>query len=73
MRLLKDVLTTVKEQDKDTALTSHGIRELVLQHKISSVMIGSKRLINVDSLFDYLANGQPTEPEQIGNIRKIRA
>jgi hypothetical protein len=76
MRLLKDTLPAVQEQDPDTALTVHAIRELALNGKIKSVMIGSRRrLINIDSLFDYLATGDTNveQPEQIGTIRKIRA
>ena len=33
----------VKEKYKDTALTTHAIRQLALQGKISSVIIGSSR------------------------------
>jgi hypothetical protein len=43
MMLLKDAPAAVKEQYKDTALTTHAIRQLALQGKISSVIIGSSR------------------------------
>lgn len=72
MRLLKDSLSAVKEQDESTALTTHAIRELALKGRISSVMIGRRRLINIDSLFDYLISGESAEPEPTGKIRKIR-
>jgi hypothetical protein len=73
MRLLKNCLPEIKKQDPGTCVTMHFIRELAIQGKISSVYAGSRRLINIDSLLDYLSQGEPVEPEQTSNIRKIRA
>lgn len=49
-------------------------RVLVIQKKIKVVMAGNKYLINLQSLFDYLAN--PPQDEEIkendyGKLRKI--
>lgn len=72
MRLLKDALAAVKEQDEHTALTTHAVRQLALEGKIKSVMIGRRRLINVDSLISFLTNGEPAEqPEETGKIRRV--
>lgn len=72
MRLLKDALSAVKEQDENTALTTHAIRQLAVSGRISSVMIGRRRLINIDSLFKFLETGCSEEPGQVGRMQKIR-
>lgn len=72
MRLQKDAYAAVKELDPHTAVTPHAIRQLALDGKIKSVAIGRKRLINIDSLMEYL-NGNIETPEVSGSgIRKLQ-
>ena len=65
-----------KERDPSTAVTKHWIRSLVLEGKVPSVMVGRKRLINVDALIDYIAScgstAEQTQPKSTtGGIRRV--
>lgn len=71
MRLLNEAAAEVKEMDPGSAVTTYFIRQLALEGKIKSVMAGRKRLINLDSLLDYLANQYETGTVEIGKIRRI--
>jgi hypothetical protein len=54
MRLLKDVLPTLRQIDPYIPLTTNAIRKLALCGTVKTVMIGRKRLINVDDLINFL-------------------
>ena len=69
MRLLKEAATEIKKIDPNTAVTTYFIRQLAIEGKIKSVMAGRKRLINLDSLLEYLDNQRETV--QTGKIRKV--
>lgn len=71
MRLLKEAAADIKKLDPQSAITPYFIRQLALKGKIKSVMAGRKRLINLDSLLDYLANQEEETNEQPGEIRRI--
>lgn len=73
MRLLKDIVPEVKAIDSNTAVTTHFVRELALSGKIRSVTVGTRRrLIDLDSLLDYLKNGDNEQPEVTGKIRPVK-
>lgn len=55
MRTLDAAYALVKEFDPDTSLTRHALRALATSGLIPAVMIGNKRLINVDALMNILA------------------
>lgn len=55
MRLLDQAYEEVKKMDPQTAITKNIIRELVIDGEIKCVMVGRKRLINVDDLIEYLS------------------
>lgn len=57
MRGIKQAITELKQTDPNTALTEKGLRRLVLSKEVPSVRIGTKYLINMDLLSDYLYNG----------------
>jgi hypothetical protein len=74
MRTQAQALAEVKAVDSNSALTAHFLRQLVIQKKIKVVMAGNRYLVNLDSLFDYLAN--PPQDEEVkesgyGCLRKI--
>ena len=72
MRLLKEAVAEIKQMDPSSAVTTYFIRQLAIDGKIKSVMAGRKRLINLDSLIDYLNDQcEPEQPKEIGKIRKI--
>ena len=50
-------LQTISEASKIVGLTKYHVRKLVLQDKIKYVRSGVKYLVNVDSLINYLNNG----------------
>lgn len=69
MRLLKEAAAEIKKIDPNTAVTTYFIRQLAVEGKIKSVMAGRKRLINFDSLLEYLDNQRETV--KTGTIRKV--
>lgn len=68
MRILKEAVLELKEIDPQTSVTEYFIRQLALQGKILSIRAGRKRLINFDSLLEYLS--QSHETEETHGIRK---
>lgn len=50
-------LKTISKASKIVGLTKYHVRKLVLQDKIKYVRSGVKYLVNVDSLINYLNNG----------------
>ena len=67
-------MKTIKEVSKIVGLAEYHVRQLVKQNKINFIRAGKKHLINLDSLIDYLNNGEvETEvKEQNENTNKIR-
>lgn len=63
MRLLKDAAAEIKQLDPGSALSPYLIRQLAIQGKIKSVMAGRKRLINLESLLQYLGQEDKQEDE----------
>lgn len=55
MRLLDQAYEEVKKIDPQTAITKNIIRGLAIDGEIKCVMVGRKRLINVDDLIEYLS------------------
>ena len=64
-RTLIPEIKTISEASKIVGLTKYHVRKLVLQDKIKYVRSGVKYLVNVDSLINYLNNGQ------IATVRRI--
>lgn len=69
-------MATINECAKMVKLAKYHIRQLVLQGKVKYVKAGKKHLINVDSLIEYLNNGEvQTEAEELtestNKIRKV--
>lgn len=50
MRTATGALEIIKQQDPDTAVTLHYIRQLISSGKVPFVPVGRKKLINVDEL-----------------------
>ncbi len=66
-------MMTIKETAEITHLPQHFIRQLVLQKKIVFIRAGTRYLINLERLIDYLNTGdiEADEVEMLGGIRKI--
>mgnify|MGYP001062997293 FL=1 len=67
-------MKSISECSEIVGLAKYHVRRLVLQGKVKYVRSGSKYLVNVDSLIEYLNNGetQSETEEQDNNTSKIR-
>ena len=66
-RTAKQCIETVRTLDPDTAITEWYIRQLVDSGAVISYGSGNKRLINLDSLLEYLNRGfeEPCSTENL--------
>jgi excisionase family DNA binding protein len=71
MRVLDEAYKEVLALDPQTAISKNLIRKLAIENRVSTVMVGRKRLINFDALLQYLANPPQEQPEKLGGIRRI--
>lgn len=73
MRGIKQAIEELRRTDPHTALTERALRRLILTDEIPSVRIGTKYLINMDVLENYLYNGSRGGEEHtaVSGIRKI--
>ena len=70
MRTIQEATAELKIIDPSTAITCHAIRCMVLEGTIPHVKAGTKRLINLDMLLEYLSAPQESTPAR-GGIRPI--
>lgn len=54
MRTIEQAIAHIKAQDKNSCLTKHALRQLIISHKIPSVKVGCKYLISLETLEKYL-------------------
>lgn len=75
MRTQAEVMTYIREQDPETRLTPWALRTMVLSGRVPSVQVGRKRLIDLDTIGDYLLSTPQTTTitEQDSKIRPISA
>ncbi len=77
MRTIQEAAAELKRIDPDTAVTPYFIRRMVLSGDIPHIQAGNKRLVNLDTLLDYLAMTAAVPlshetPSDCGKIRPIR-
>lgn len=60
MRTLPQAVEYLRQTDPDTALTFSALRRLVLAGEIPHVRVGTKRLVALEDLEDYLERGSPS-------------
>jgi hypothetical protein len=72
MRTIEGAWMQLKENDPDTALTKHAIRQLVLSGTIKHVKVGCKRLLNYNDLLNYLANPSVEVGERAPEYGRLR-
>ena len=65
-------MKTISEASKIVGLAKYHIRKLVLQNKIKFVRSGVKYLLNMDSLINYLNNGDNATVSDSNSNRKIK-
>ena len=64
-------IKTISEASKIVGLTKYYVRKLVLQDKIKYVRSGVKYLLNMNSLINYLNNGDNATVSDSNSSRKI--
>jgi len=62
MRTLDACIIQLKQDDPDTCLTRHALRQMVLSGNVPYVKCGKKYLVNYDGLLDVLS-GEPNSFE----------
>lgn len=75
MRTVPEAFRELKAADPNTAYTLRALRADVNSGKIPFVQVGNggtKRLINLDKLFEMLANPAPVPQAETGVIRPVR-
>ena len=60
MRTLQAGYAEIKAQDPDTCLTEYALRQMLLDGTIPTVRVGSKRLFDVSTVWEYIT---PAEKE----------
>ena len=54
LRSTKKALDYIKEQDPNTCITQHTIRKWCYEGKVKYIMAGTKMLILLESLLDFI-------------------
>lgn len=65
-------MKTINEASKISGLAKYRIRQMVLQNKVKYVRAGKKYLINIESLIDYLNNGEMINSNTASTKNAIR-
>ena len=65
-------MKSIRECSEIVGLAKYHVRRLVLQGKVKYVRSGSKYLVNVDSLIEYLNSGEAQAEVEEQNTNKIR-
>ena len=65
-------MKSICECSQIAGLAKYHVRQLVLQDKIKYVKAGRKYLVNLESLIEYLNNGETQTNTEIENSYKIR-
>ena len=55
IRTIEKAYEELKARDPDTGLTKNFVRTIVTNGVVPSLMVGNKRLVDVDVLEDYVA------------------
>lgn len=75
MRTAGKVMEIIQEQDPDTDVTLHYIRNLIKTGEIPVTPVGRKKLVDADAVIAHIAAGQapPTSEaaKLAGQIRRV--
>ena len=55
LRSIKKAFEIIKEQDNETSITVHTIRIWCKEDKVKCLNAGTKVLVDMDSLLDYIS------------------
>ena len=73
MRTIDQAFAWLRETDPETAFTKTALRRLVVTGQLPSVRIGSKYLIDLDVLAEFLRGSPPDVGTEVIGIRRIEA
>ena len=65
-------MLSIAQTAKVIGLAKHYVRQLVLQGKVKYIRSGVKYLLNLDSLINYLNNGDNAKVTVSNSSRKIK-
>jgi len=75
MRTIKSAIEHIKQQDPESCVTEWWLRQMVKSGKLRHHMAGTKYLLDIDYLEEYLRN--PPEdivtPFEYGRLRQVKA
>ncbi len=71
MRTIDAAAACLRETDPETAFTKTALRRLVVSGQLPSVRIGTKYLLDLDTLEDYLRGNMSLQAEEISRIRRV--
>ena len=73
MRTIDQAFVHIQEQDNETALTKTALRRLVVTGALTSVRVGAKYLLDLDSIEELLMLGdtRTANPTENYGIRKV--
>ena len=72
MRTLPEAIKELKKIDPETAFTLRALRRMVNNGEIPVTHVGTAKLINFNSLLDFLSGGNSAaSSEEHGKIRRI--
>lgn len=76
MRLINEVYDYIKQQDPDTCITKTGFRRLINEGKIPVLQNGNKKVVNLDHVDRFFADGERAVQELAavearGRLRKV--
>lgn len=76
MRLINEAYDYIKQQDPDTCITKTGFRRLINEGKIPVLQIGNKKVVNLDHVDRFFADGERAVQELAavearGRLRKV--
>ena len=73
MSTAKNAHEEIKATDPHTAVTIRSIRQLINQEIIPVTLVGRKKLINIDTLFDYYEHPDKYKNSELVGYGRIRA
>lgn len=73
MRTAREAMEELKNEDPNTAFTERALRRMMKTGEIPVLKIGSKNLIEMNNLYDYIRNPKDTgaSSADYGKIRPI--
>lgn len=73
MRTINQAAALLKEEDPSTAVTKTAIRRLVVTGVVPSVKVGSKYILSVEALIEFLQGQQVPAPAPAapGVVRRV--